>query len=105
MVRISKTFIKSSIIYTVAGALPMASAIILLPFYGNNLPLAVYGELATYIAFSMLVQVLVTYSFDTSVYVYYHEYKNAPEKLSQFLSPDNWRCIDNTIFNSRESNF
>jgi O-antigen/teichoic acid export membrane protein len=86
MVRISKKFIKSSIIYTVAGALPMASAIILLPFYGNNLPLAVYGELATYIAFSMLVQVLVTYSFDTSVYVYYHEYKNSPEKLSQFLS-------------------
>ena len=86
MVKISKKFVKNSIIYTVAGTLPMASAILLLPFYLNYLPIAVYGELAVYIAFSMLVQVFVTYSFDSSVYIYYHEYKNDPEKLSRFIS-------------------
>lgn len=64
----------------------MASVIILLPFYMEYLSPDVYGKLAIYLAFSMFVQILVTYSFDTSVYVYFHDYKTDPEKLKRFIS-------------------
>lgn len=64
----------------------MASAVILLPFYQYYLPVEEFGQLAVYTTFSMLTQVLITYSFDTTIYVYYHDYKKDPNKLSQFLS-------------------
>ncbi|MGC4021816.1 MAG: oligosaccharide flippase family protein [Cyclobacteriaceae bacterium] len=83
---ITKNFIRNSIIYTIAGSLPMASAVILLPFYLHYLPVEEYGAMAVYTTFSMLVQVLITYSFDTSVYIHYHDYKNEHAKLSQFIS-------------------
>lgn len=83
---ISRKFIKSSFIYTVAGALPMASAVILLPFYLKYLPLEQYGQLAFYLAFSMFVQIIATYSFDSSLYIYYHDYKNQPRRLASLIS-------------------
>lgn len=83
---ISRKFIKSSLIYTIAGALPMASAIILLPFYIDQLSIDQYSELAIDLAFSLLVQVLVTYSFDSSLYIHYHEFKHDRKKLSVFVS-------------------
>lgn len=83
---ISKGFIKQSVIYTVAGALPMASAIILLPFYITLLPTSVYGALSLYLAFSLFVQIVVAYSFDSSLYIHYHEYKNDAPKLRSFVS-------------------
>ncbi len=82
---ISKNFIKSSAIYTIAGSLPMASAIILMPFYGE-LPSQVYGMFSIYVGFSLLVQILVTYSFDASIYINFHEYKNDPKQLAKFIS-------------------
>jgi len=36
--------------------------------------------------FSLLVQIFVTYSFDTSIYNYYHDYKKDNDKLSVFVS-------------------
>ncbi|SKC57021.1 lipopolysaccharide biosynthesis protein [Ohtaekwangia koreensis] len=84
--RISKGFIKSSLIYTLAGMLPMASAIILLPFYITNLSTADYGALSIYLAFSLFIQILTTYSFDTSLYIHFHEFKGEPAKLSSFIS-------------------
>lgn len=83
---ISKSFIKSSIIYTLAGALPTASALILLPFYIHHLSTEVYGALSVYLVFSLLVQIIVTFSFDTSVYIHFHEFKNDSKKLSVFIS-------------------
>jgi O-antigen/teichoic acid export membrane protein len=70
----------------VAGALPMASAIILLPFYVYYLPTDIYGVLSLYLAFSLFVQILVTYSFDSSAYIHYHDFKHDKEKLSAFVS-------------------
>lgn len=83
---ISRGFLKNSIIYTIAGMLPMASAVILLPFYLNYLPLAQYGELAFYLAFSMFVQIAATYSFDSSLYIYFHDYKKDSARLSTLIS-------------------
>lgn len=86
MVRISKSFLKSSLIYTLAGALPMASALILLPFYVTYLSTSDFGALSIYFAFSYFIQLLTTYSFDTSIYIHFHEYKNDHSKLSGFVS-------------------
>jgi O-antigen/teichoic acid export membrane protein len=84
MVKISRSFIKGSILYTVIGALPMASAVVLLPFYMANLSTVHFGALSIYLAFSLLIQLLVTYSYDTALYVHYHEFKGDPPKLSSF---------------------
>ncbi|HMG92600.1 MAG TPA: lipopolysaccharide biosynthesis protein [Chryseolinea sp.] len=83
---VSKSFLKSSLIYTLAGMLPMASAVILLPLYIHNLSTAAYGALAAYMVFTLLVQIIVTFSFDTSVYIHFHELKNDKEKLNVFIS-------------------
>jgi O-antigen/teichoic acid export membrane protein len=83
---ISSKFIKSSFIYTFAGALPMASGIILLPLYVAYLPANVYGALSICLAISTFIQVIVTYSFDTSVFIHYHEFKHDKERLSFFVS-------------------
>lgn len=83
---ISKNFIKSSLTYTLAGALPTASALILLPFYTHHLSTEVYGAFAIYLSFSLLIQIIVTFSFDTSVYIHFHEFKSDFKKLSIFIS-------------------
>jgi O-antigen/teichoic acid export membrane protein len=83
---INKSFIKTSAIYTLAGTLPMASALILLPFYIHHLSTEVYGALQIYLAFSLLVQIIVTFSFDSSVYIHFHEFKDDFTKLSKFIS-------------------
>src|SRR5688572_19752002 len=72
--------------YTLAGALPMASAIILLPFYIKYLSTDAYGALAICLAFAAFVQIVTTYSFDSSLYIHYHEFKNDKPKLSSFIS-------------------
>jgi O-antigen/teichoic acid export membrane protein len=64
----------------------MASAVILLPFYILYLPTEVYGALSVCLAFSYLVQVIVTFSFDSSLYIHYHELKDTPSKLRAFIS-------------------
>jgi len=66
--------------------LPMASAIILLPLYINHLSTEAYGALVIYLVFTFLVQIITTFSFDTSIYIHYHEYKDDPRKLSKFIS-------------------
>lgn len=83
---ISKGFIKRSFIYTLAGALPLASAIILLPFYILYLPTEVYGSFALCLAISAGIQILTSYSFDNSLYIHYHELKADSDKLNSFIS-------------------
>ena len=73
-------------IYTLAGSLPMASALILLPFYVGYLSTTDFGALSIYFAFSYFIQLLTTYSFDTSLYIHFHEYKHDRAKLSAFSS-------------------
>jgi O-antigen/teichoic acid export membrane protein len=86
MIKISRSFIKGSLIYTLIGALPMASAVLLLPFYLAGLSATDFGALSIYLAFALLMQLLVTYSFDSSLYIHYHEFKSHTRKLSSFIS-------------------
>nr|WP_262898561.1 lipopolysaccharide biosynthesis protein [Dawidia soli] len=73
-------------IYTVAGMLPMASAVILMPFYIQYLSTDLYGVGMVCLAFSALVQILASYSFDTSLYVNYHELKHDAARLRMYVS-------------------
>jgi O-antigen/teichoic acid export membrane protein len=83
---ISKKFLKTSFLYTITGILPVASPILLLPFYTNNLSDAQFGHLGFYIGFSQLIQILVTFSFDQVITSHYFEFKNDFKKLSTYLS-------------------
>ena len=82
---ISRSFIKSSFIYTVAGTLPVASAIILLPFYIYYLSTDTFGAFSIFLAFSILTQILTTFSYEATVYIHYHEYKSDPARLSSYV--------------------
>lgn len=64
----------------------MASAIILLPFYISYLPADAYGALAICLALSVFIQIVSTYSFDSSLFIHYHEFRNDKAKLSSFIS-------------------
>ncbi len=78
---ISRRFIANSVIYTFSGALPLASAVVLLPFYVAHLSNEKYGALAIVYAASMLAQLVAGFSFDSSLYVHYHEWRKEPGRL------------------------
>jgi O-antigen/teichoic acid export membrane protein len=77
---ISKGFIKSSIIYSLVGSLPLASGFILLPLFAVHLGSGLYGQLALYTAFTMLVQIIINLSLDYGLQITYFE--NKSEKLN-----------------------
>lgn len=64
----------------------MASAVILMPFYVLYLSTDTLGALSIYLAFAILIQILTTFSFDASIYVHFHEYRNDRVKLGKFIS-------------------
>lgn len=70
---ISKSFLKSSIIYTVGGALPMVASFILLPFYVEILDTKQFVSLNFYIGISLLFQILFSYSIDSYFGVKYSQ--------------------------------
>lgn len=63
----------------------MASAVVLVPLFIENLSTEAYGALAVYTTFTFLVQIVVTFSFDSSIYIHYHEFKGDSKKLSAFV--------------------
>ena len=77
---ISKRFIKSSIIYSLVGSLPLASGFILLPAFAVHLGSNLYGQLALYTAFTMLIQIIINLSLDYGLQITYFE--NKTEKLA-----------------------
>ena len=65
---ISRKFFKSSIIYSVVGALPMLSGFILLPFYtGDILSEKNYGYLTLHLAFALLFQGVFLFCLDNFI--------------------------------------
>lgn len=82
---ISKKFIKSSLIYSVIGSLPLASAMILLLFYANLLSKELIGIFALYVAFTFLVQTLVGFALDVHVSFFYVENKANTVYLREYI--------------------
>ncbi|MBP7808086.1 MAG: lipopolysaccharide biosynthesis protein [Bacteroidia bacterium] len=82
---ISKSFLKSSIIYTIGGALPMAAGLILLPFYTNYLSDLQFTQVAFYISVSMLLQILFSYSIESYFGIKYTQLHKEPGQQKKFL--------------------
>jgi O-antigen/teichoic acid export membrane protein len=80
---ISKGFIKSSIIYSLVGSLPLASGFILLPLFAVHLGSGLYGQLALYTAFTMLMQIIINLSLDYGLQITYFENKTEQLNLNQ----------------------
>ena len=83
---ISKRFITSSFIYSIVGALPLASSIFLLPFYTNMLTTSDFGMLMIYIVFTQLMQLFFNFGLDNYIPISYIENKNNPLKQKECLS-------------------
>lgn len=73
---ISKGLIKSSFIYTIIGALPLASGFFLMLFYTNYLRTNDFGALILFISFTAFVQILVNFGLDTYIGISYFEFKH-----------------------------
>lgn len=84
---ISKSFIKSSFIYSVVGSLSLAASILLLPFYGNQdlLSTSSFGLLAVYIVFSELVRILFTFSVDVYLGTNFIHYSDTRKRQRQII--------------------
>ena len=83
---ISKNLLKSSFIYTFIGALPLASAFFLLPFYTNYLSKSDFGLLALYISFTAFIQIVINFGLDTYIAISFFENKDQKEKLKSQIS-------------------
>src|SRR6476661_3473296 len=82
---IGKSFIKSTFIFTVAGALPMLASIILLPFYTNRLLPVHYTQVVFYITISLLFQIIFSFSIESYFGVKYSQLFEFPEKQKKFI--------------------
>jgi O-antigen/teichoic acid export membrane protein len=82
---ISRQFFKSSLIYSVVGALPLAASVFLLPFYTNLLSASDFGKLALYISFAFLIQILVSFGLDSYITVQYIEHQSDRRQLKESM--------------------
>lgn len=82
---ISKSFFKSSIIFTIGGALPMLAGIIMLPFYTNLLGAANYTQVLFYISISLLFQILFSFSIESYFGIKYTQLDGDFQKQKKFI--------------------
>jgi O-antigen/teichoic acid export membrane protein len=82
---ISKSFLKSSIIFTIGGALPVLAGLILLPFYTNYLSDLQYTQVAFYISASLLLQILFSYSIESYFGIKYTQLQTHPKEQKKFI--------------------
>ena len=82
---ISKQFLKSSLIYSVIGALPYVSGIILIPFFTNLLTTDQLGANALYFSFLYLIQIVSTFALDFYIGIAYFEFKDNPQRFKQMI--------------------
>ncbi|MEI6456007.1 MAG: oligosaccharide flippase family protein [bacterium] len=82
---ISRQFFKSSMIYSLVGALPYTTGVILIPFFASQLTPAQFGVNALYLTFMYFVQVIATFGMDTYLGINYFEFKDDRQKLREFV--------------------
>ncbi len=82
---ISRQFFKSSLIYSLVGALPYTTGVILIPFFTYRLTPEQFGVNALYLTVMYFVQLLSTFGLDTYIGINYFEYKNDRQRLREFV--------------------
>jgi O-antigen/teichoic acid export membrane protein len=82
---ISKSFLKSSVIFTIGGSLPMLAGLILLPFYTNFLSDVHYTQVLFYISMSLLFQILFSFSIESYFGIRYTQLSGDLAKQKKFI--------------------
>jgi O-antigen/teichoic acid export membrane protein len=82
---ISRGFFKSSLIYSIVGALPYASGFLLLPWFTALLTPKQFGINALYISLMYLIQILSSFGQDMAVSVQYFDHKDDRQRLRSYL--------------------
>jgi O-antigen/teichoic acid export membrane protein len=82
---ISRRFIKSSLIYSLIGSLPLVSGVILIPFFTSKLNTDQFGVNAIYFSLITLFQVIINYGIDMYIGVRYFDYKDNTEMLNKHI--------------------
>jgi O-antigen/teichoic acid export membrane protein len=91
---ISKKFFKSSVIYSVVGALPMLSGFILLFFYtGGILSTKTYGYLTLHLSFTLLFQSFISFCLDSFIGPVIFECKEKPLELKSKIASINYYSL------------
>jgi len=82
---ISKQFFKSSLIYSLIGALPYTTGVILIPFFTSKLTPEQFGINAIYFTFMYFVQLVSSAGLDTYIGINYFQQKDDPKNLREFI--------------------
>jgi O-antigen/teichoic acid export membrane protein len=82
---ISRTFLKSSFIYTIVGSLPYAAGFLLLPWLTRYLTPEQFGINALYISLMYLIQIIASFGLDMAIGAIYFDYKDNRDHMRQFL--------------------
>ena len=82
---ISKQFFKSSVIYSVVGALPYVSGVILIPFFAAHLTPQQFGVNVLYFTMMSFFQILAGFGMDAFIGIYYFEYKGKTERMRELM--------------------
>ena len=91
---ISKKFFKSSLTFSIVGALPMLSGFILLPFYtGDILSEKNYGYLTLHLAFALLFQSIFIFCIDHFIGPVIIESKHDDQLLKKRISAINYYSL------------
>ncbi|MFN3939997.1 MAG: lipopolysaccharide biosynthesis protein [Chitinophagales bacterium] len=80
-----KRIIQSSFLFTLGNMMPLLTSVVLLLPYTTYLSTALYGELALYIAFTLLVQYIANYGLDNYVGIHHYAYKSDDLQLRKFI--------------------
>jgi O-antigen/teichoic acid export membrane protein len=83
---ISKSFLKSSFIYSFIGALPLASSFILFPFLTVYLTTNDVGLVAFYIVFTTLFQIILNFGLDNYISISFVNHKDNVVKQKETIS-------------------
>ena len=91
---ISEKFFKSSLIYSVVGALPMLSGFVLLFFYtGGILSTKTYGYLTLHLSFTLLFQSFISFCLESFVGPVIFECKDKPQELKSKIASINYYSL------------
>jgi O-antigen/teichoic acid export membrane protein len=82
---ITKGLLKSSVAFTIGGALPMLGSLILVPVYIKYYTPAQYGELTLLITLTILFQAFISFGLDNYLGVQIHFDRQNPEKQRKLI--------------------
>ncbi len=82
---ISKQFFRSSMIYSVIGALPYTTGVILIPFFTAWLTPEQFGINAIYFTLLYFIQLVSSMGLDTYIGINYFQVRNDKQKLNEFI--------------------